>query len=185
MGLFSRTKSMVGVALLVAVFVTGVFPFLLERVLRLNRSSAELLTAIEEAGERDKSLRAIQGLLTELQTEEDALNGRFVGQDGVVSFIELLERSARDAKVSMEVVSVAIEPSDEQNISYEWLELALSAGGSWQELFHLLVLFESLPFAVKVEQVAFTYRERPEVAEEAPWEGKFVVTAAKLKGISP
>ena len=183
MGLFARTKSIVAVSLLVALVCAAVFGFLLERILRINRAAAELAASIEKEDQRDKQLNALQNLLAELETEQAALDSKFVSQEGVVSFIELLEESGRDAGVSVEIASVGIQPDTTTNRSYEWLRVALRTEGSWAQLFHYIVLLETIPHAMKLDQVGLS--EKVTDKGISVWEGTFVVRAAKLKTQQP
>lgn len=183
MGLFARTKSIALVSLLVALACAAALGFLLDRIFRINKVTAELSVSIEKENQRDGQLRALQSLLAELETEQTAIDGKFVSPEGVVPFIELLEDAGRDAGVVVEIASVGIQPDTAANRPYEWLRVALRAEGSWAKLFHYIVLLETIPQAVKLDQVGLTQG----VAQKGSpvWEGTFVIRAAKLKGPQP
>lgn len=178
MGLSARTKSIAIVSVVTACISVAALGFLVDRIFRVNRAIGELSQSIEAESQRDSQLRSLQTLLQDLGAEEAALNRRFIDPEGVVTFIELLEDLAVDAQGTVEVVSVGIEPEEDAS-PHEWLRMALRFDGTWQELFHFVVLLESAPYAVKLDQVSLSQSEDEETA--GVWEGAFVIRAAKLK----
>lgn len=182
MGLLRRTKSLALVSLLVGLVSLVALGFLFERILRVNTAVAGLRQSIKEEGRRDIQLRAQQSLLKELSSDESALDSRFLDENGVVPFIELLEAIGKDAGVTIEIDSVGIEPDSTSVQSHEWLRVALKAEGSWAKLFHFIVLLETIPQALRLDQVSLS-----EFAEEelALWQGTFIFRAAKRKNAQP
>lgn len=181
MGLFARTKSMALISVLVAVVSVALFGFLVDRIFRLNRAAAQLATDIQTESERDEQLRSLGKLLEQLESEETALDIRFVDTEGIVPFIESVERMGVDAGIAVEVASVSIDPDTDTNRPHEWLKISLWAQGSWSKLFHFLMLLETVPYAVKLDQVGLTWEESDAVSSGGQWEGTFIIRAAKLK----
>lgn len=182
MGLFARTKSLALISLLCTVGALGAYIFFAYYTLRTHHANAELAVAVVAEMQKERGLRATDKLLQELAEEEEAISSRFVPADDIVSFIELLETSGKDAGVSLEVASVGIAP--EKDAAHEWLTISLKARGAWEKLFHFLVLLETMPFVIELEQAGLKY-ELEDQAQKGTWEGVFMIRAAKLKSIQP
>lgn len=178
MGLFARTKSILTVSFLAALLSLAAFGFLMQRIVSVNQATAQLAENIAVEEKRDQQLRALQDLLEELGSEEVALNERFLGPEGLVPFIELIELVGKEAGVVVEVVSVGIQPDAEKVASHEWLKIALRTEGSWAKVFHFVMMLESIPYAIKFDQVGLSLREDDKAAF---WEATFIIRAAKLK----
>jgi len=179
MGLFARTKSILTISLVAALCSLSVFGFLAYRIVGINKATAELSENMAKEEKRNQQLRTLQDLLEELGAEEAALDGRFLSSEGLVPFIELVEDVGRDAGVTVEVVSVGIQPESEAGASHEWLKVALKAEGSWAEVFHFVRMLETMPYAIKLDQAGIS-REQTEKGP-ASWQGAIVLRAAKLK----
>ena len=183
MGLFARTKSIALVSVLIAGFLLVAYGFLTQYIVKLNTSAAELTATIQTEVERDRQLRSLERLLGELKSEESGLDNRFIKPEGEVVFLELLEQIARDAKVGLEVASVSLQLDPEENRPFEWIKLAFRADGSWNQLFHFLMLLETAPYVIKLDQVGLAYEAKDAAKPGAGgmWRGQFIIRVAKFK----
>lgn len=110
------------------------------------------------AGARREALGAsIRAALAETRADREALAAHFVPEDGTVAFIEEMEALSRQARVELDIQSVAVTPAEQASL--EVLRMVLSAKGSWQSVIHFLVLVDALPVVHTLTNVSL---ERPE-----------------------
>lgn len=154
--------------LLLALMVTGYVLFYKHiDELREKLAIAKIeLRAVEKIAE-NKQATII--LLDETRQGREELSRYFVPLEDPTPFLELIESSAKDAGVLLEVETLAEVESGEGEENTKKVKAVLLVEGRWQNVFHFLTLLERMPFAVTVTQTALTLDENE---DSDAWKGQ-------------
>ncbi|MDZ7726503.1 MAG: hypothetical protein U5L75_02905 [Candidatus Campbellbacteria bacterium] len=145
----------------------------------------------EELGKQERSA-SIQALYERTDEEREELMSRIISEENLVRFFEELESIGSDAGVSMEIASinehVSLEPvvsTDEEgkeskpeehpaSDDLEWLQMDISAEGSWQSVYKFLSFVELMPYVIELSNVHLKLSEsaRQEAAPSPEGEGE-------------
>jgi hypothetical protein len=125
--------------------VLGGYIFLLDLLHSNNRRVSEILSEIASEDEREAALRLIGKNLYDTQKEREVLEGLFVPQEGVVVYIETVERLGREAGVSVEIETLDLEKTSTEML--ENISLRLVATGNYSSVRKFLSLMQELPLA--------------------------------------
>jgi hypothetical protein len=118
-------------------------------------------------------------LLKDTQEDRVELDSYFLTEAGIATFLEEIEMLGEDANVLVNIDSVDVRGSEDEEIS-DVLDVALDVSGNWVSLFHYLSLMESLPLALTVEKSAMSISGSGEEGS-VDWKGSFDITVAILK----
>ncbi|MBX4198487.1 hypothetical protein KW782_04120 [Candidatus Parcubacteria bacterium] len=99
------------------------------------------------AGEK---LKELETFAQEEGSELERVTTRVIAKDGVVAFIEMIERHARDLGLAIEVQG-AKERAHESMQEYQILELSMRTQGSWVANYRFLTLLENAPYKLTVQ----------------------------------
>jgi hypothetical protein len=119
----------------------------------------------------------IAEVIADTETERTDLDNYFIGSDGVVGFISTVENLSDDSGATVDVTGVdqVNKPNDPE---FEYLHLELTAAGSWQSVYHLSQLVESLPYVLWLDRVSL---ERMPDESPEPWKAILTIRALKRK----
>lgn len=181
----NKTKKLLLIvsALTIAVLVLYIVFFL--QIREKNKNISLLKNEADLVIQKEGRLRSIQQLISDTKDEREKLSTYFVGKDGAVEFIEKIESLEADTGAVIDITSVSVDDiGDVVNEDAELLRLLFKAEGSWQSIYQLLSLIESLPFNVSVTQAnlegQFVLGEEDEIIDTL-WSGNFAIVVAKLK----
>jgi hypothetical protein len=123
-----------------------------QTALQSERDAVRALEAEESAD------RAVRSLVRDTEDRRAELERRFIFSAGIVDFLEELESLATvtGAQVSIRAVDEgegAVALTRSKTLTHPNLTVSLTAEGTWSAVYHTLVALESLPYAVRVEQV--------------------------------
>lgn len=122
------------------------------------------MKAAQEAADLDQS-RKLVGVIKDAETYYVDLSHRAIPKEGIVPFIETLEKlgSRSGANVSLgsinapddssEVTSAANIKSLDDSIEFGHVSLNVSAVGEWVNIMKLLKITENLPYALHIDKV--------------------------------
>ena len=119
-----------------------------------------LLNQLETDIKTNDTLQSIETVLTDAKGDIEKLESYFVGQDGIVDFIETVESYGRTSGVKMSIDFVGVEGGIQANNKgdvKETLRIKLSTEGSWTATVHFLSLIEHIPFRINMDRVRFLY----------------------------
>lgn len=125
--------------------------FVFVEVKRKNEHVSSLANEIEVKSTAENAQHSAKALVAETASLRSKLQGFVVGNDEAVSFIEMLEVTARDIGADATIDSVTPGDLDQPNL--ESLRLVLKIKGTWLEAVRYLGLLELLPFQSTVERV--------------------------------
>lgn len=189
----SHTHKILIVAVFFAFISLSLYGFLFWQVKSENEKASTLLQEAEQDIEKEKTLRAAKISLEKNETLIKAIDTYFIPRDGVVPFIEELEKLGKDSGVMLSVgaVSTEVDPKVKDDFK-ETLRLRLETTGSWKDTFYFLSLIESLPYRAQVEQIAlslsgasdslnFGNETKRTPNKNESWKGIFDVTILKMR----
>jgi hypothetical protein len=146
------------------------------------RSESAKLTLLEEdvahAAQKEHVLKSVKAIVADTAPERATLEGFFVEKEGIVPFLELVERVGEHAGVKTEVTSVSLEQHKTKDALVEDLRISVKGDGSFSGVFAFLVMVENLPFGVRVQNTNITKRTEPNTSG---WRIVLTFTVPKLK----
>ena len=145
-------------------------------------SSSALEGELEVERRVSSQLQAGKEVVASTAEERAVIETFFVGQDGVVAFLESLEALGREEGLEIEVSSVGLadegEDKDEERL-YENLSVDIATKGGWAQNFRYLSLLENMPLKLQVGRAII---EKPAGGgANSSWQGSFAINVIKLK----
>ena len=138
-------------ALLAAVAGLALWSYGLAMLLDMRQESARLSGRGAVLAAEAESLQALERLFASVEPERRSVDALFLDADRVVSFIEALEASGRDAGVRLDIQHARLPAAASESAgSAATMEIALAAGGTFRDMFHFLELVELLPYQLQV-----------------------------------
>lgn len=144
--------------------------------LREGAMREELSHRAEKIAEQQK-VSALASLFSNTQVERKDLHTYVVPEDGVTGFLELIERTLREHRLTVETKSVTIEALP-GIVAFESLVVTLETTGSYQDTKQMLALVEAMPYQVSITSVSL---ERSGKDSGASWHGAVTIRVTKEK----
>jgi len=139
--------------------------------------------SISRALAREQALINAQTILINTESERERLDSFFVSSDGVVSFLEEIEKLGDLTKAEITVSQVEIVPvgngGENQEELFEELLLTIQAEGAFSEVAHTLSVIEGLPLYVQVKQLSLSQTLSEE--EGSAWRALMIFSVTKLQ----
>jgi hypothetical protein len=135
----------------------------------------------ELALDQEKNL---QELLENVSPEITKIKSRVVEANGTVAFITNLESLAREIGASLTISSVVEKPATKEGENFEYLTLSLAVHGSWNQVYRLLEIIESLPYKTSISAVSFNQTVTTTEKDKSPqsrWDEKITLQVLKKK----
>ena len=129
----------------------------------------ELLTV------KNDHTQMVRRVVRDTQKERTELNGYFVTEEEIVTFLEDIEGLGyySDADIVVQTVETG-KPVDKDGLVIP-LRITLKAEGRFREVFHTLMLIEALPKVLMVEGARITENNTKQI-----WEGFFDITTMQI-----
>ena len=135
---------------------------------------SSITTTLEEQAKKGKELEVIQGTIERTKDLQANLDDSFVFSNDIVSTIEKIESLGVHAGVELVFDSVNIKKG-----ATPALLMQIRAGGSFESLFYLLSLIESLPLKLSLERISIDKKQPDVVRPDAlagSWMGLFTIS---------
>ena len=174
----SRTKQLFILATILLLAALAAYGALFVFIQNANQDISALESSIGVRGKQEMNLRSIQTIAEDTLEERTQLDSYFVSPDAVVDFIETIEQLAIPTGTSIETTAVEEHSELESAEAHSFLRMQFTVRGSWQEIFHLLALIETLPFYIEVEKANL---ERELVDGVERWRGAIAIETAVTK----
>ncbi len=120
-----------------------------------------------------------------LRTEGESigkLQNRIVAKEGTISVIEFIESLARGQGLAIQVSGVREEEFEPNKEMYEYLNLTLSAQGSWAGMYRFLAILENLPYKTVLSSAVLGASNEGLVYQtKSLWNGNFSISILKYK----
>lgn len=135
----------------VALAAASLVYYLSARSIATVRTSA--LSLVEKQGASEKAL-SLQHVISDTADDREELDRAFILKEGVVGFIELLERLGKESGTELEITNVSVGSGDDAT-GLELLVLHVNATGSWAATSRFSALVEALPYALVIKSMYF------------------------------
>lgn len=137
-----------GVIFVAALALCAGFYWLIGRtVARADKARDEISAGME----RKIAAVRMRSALEQAAPDIAALKSRLVAADGAVSFIELVERTGREAGAFVSVKDVKYE---EAGKGVQQLKLVVEADGSWRSVTEFLARASELPYKTAIDRMS-------------------------------
>ena len=174
--LVQNNRQIVIVIVILNVVAVACYLFVFLEVKKKNEHISSLANEIEVESTAESVQHSAKTLAAETAILRSKLKSFVIGEDAAVSFIEMLEVTARD--IGAEVTIDSVTPGSLDNPNVESLRLVLKIEGRWSEVVHYLGLLELLPFQSNVEQVLISHRDK---MGSDPWRADVTINVLKVK----
>ena len=168
-------------ALCASVVSVGAFLFFWYSIGTETAAYQELQDEMLVLQERESKLDVLTESVRAITSDREKLDGYFLHEDDIVSFLETIESLSHASTTVVEVTSVdqgsivAPELGDgTEGGTFTSPVLSIAVEGSWQEVFHVFSLIETLPVPLAVHQVSIdviNLRTQPLL-----WKGSFRIS---------
>jgi Tfp pilus assembly protein PilO len=113
----------------------------------------------------------------------DKLSEYIVSSNGIIDFIDILEKSISDNNLKSDIKSLVYEVGSIPNL--ELARIKIDVTGEWKNVIFFLKLLENYPLKISIENVSFKrFSEYKVGSKNIPqWVGSFEFTVLKYKEI--
>lgn len=192
----SKTRKILIMSIGAALLSWGLTSFLYLGISTQNKEVQALLVEAEKDIQKDQTLRVARTILQENKDAITELDAYFVSKDGVVPFIDQLEKLAEDSNVVISIISVASETDPKgKNDFKEPLVIRSDVTGSWNNVITFFDKLENLPYQMTIgsaslglasasDKILFGSTSTTTVRQKSPdefWKGSFEISVTKLK----
>jgi len=122
------------------------YGFILYKIYDEKGQAEKMLVTLSSELKREQSLQNISSMLKEISAERAKIESYFVDIKGSAGFLEKLQDFGEKAKVSISLDNVDIEDKSALRIDF-------SANGTFGEVYRLLQILETTPYAIEVRSV--------------------------------
>lgn len=189
----STTKKIFMTMILLNVVIFGVYGYIYWNIVQESHTITELQVQSNEYQAKNDALRSVKISLDENQDFISQIDTFFIAKDGVVNFINTLERLGQSTGLKINIQSVSVEQGSDPKDFKEGLKLKIETEGSWQDSSRFLSIIENLPYRVVVNSASVILNGSSEailfkdgefsrkVGPEEVWKWTFDITVLKLK----
>ncbi len=113
----------------------------------------------------------------------DKLSEYIIGVNGVIDFIDILEKIISDNNMKSDIRSLVYEENGISNL--ELARIKIDITGEWKNVIFFLKLLENYPLKISIENISFKkFAEYKVVSKDiSQWVGSFEFTVLKYKDI--
>lgn len=148
------------------------YVFFLKHIYSLQDELVEIKASLAVVDEQEESKQEIVSLLSKTEDQREEILQYFVSIEDPTPFLELIESFAEDTGAGIEVETLSVaEVSDKTNTSLteKHVEVVLLVEGTWESLFHLISLLETMPYVATISETAFSIDH---TASSSVWRGQ-------------
>lgn len=180
----SKTKQIFLATIILVIVVSVAYIILLLKLKEKNNNVFALTNEVDVVLQKEIKLRSVKSLIKDTAKEREELDSRFVADDNIVNFIEIIEDLGADSGAEVEIISVSVsdinkEITNKSDIG-EFLNLDFKIEGRFAQVFHFLSMLEKLPFNIDILR-ANLEKISNETKNADSWNGFFSIAVVKLK----
>ncbi len=126
-------------------------------IYKSSQISGGIASIAEEARNRNSESTYASTVRNTLRNSKDALlriENRFVTEEGVPEFINILEDKAAQVGVRADFGSINVEPTKGDS-PYPQLRVKMSGSGRWEKIVGFISTLDALPYISRIESVNF------------------------------
>lgn len=158
------------------VLALGAYIFFYLHINNTAKAAAETRSEIERLGTQNNQMQNLRASVRDTEAGRAQINNFFVDSGSIIEFLETVESLGDIAQVEIDVRSINETETRVENIKN--LSLSIDFSGVWSETHHFLVLLESIPIIMTVDQL--TLRELPS-DDGSSWRGSVNIRTLQLK----
>ncbi len=153
----------------------------------LNEGKARieiLAKDVNKAKVKSEEVAAIRQALDEFKSYQEVVETHLVSPDGIVSFVEEIERVAKEAGVVVKIDSLDEGEAEPKSTTVGRLRLGFTVRGTWEEVVRFSALLDGTPYQVFVLGATFaTDKTSGEETKKRLWVAGWSVSVPKLKEV--
>lgn len=167
------------VLLLGGAYVYGVL-YIHEGKARIENLSKD----VDKAKIKSEEVMAIRQALEEFKSYQENVETHLVGPDGIVSFVEEIERVAKEAGVTVKIETLDEGETEPKSTVVGRLRLSFTVRGSWEQVVKFAALLDGVPYQVFVLGVTVATDKTPgEDTKKRVWAAGWSISVPKLKEV--
>jgi hypothetical protein len=173
---------------LLVVGVVALFVLVFFMIKAKNEQISNLKNNLSSYVVRQQNMMSMDRMVKNATSDIDLVNSSVVASDGDVKFIENLEGIAKDNGLTMKIDSLVFENNPSvASSSMVLFNIKANTTGAWAGTYRFLAQIESLPFKIKVSNLAFlnavdeTVFDANKLKSDSVWQGKFEISVLKYK----
>lgn len=182
------SKAILIIMTVVAVVGLMIYAFLFHAMQKSHERIMSYTNDVERADQIIIEEASLKRTIAEIGPDLEKIRSYQVSSDGVVGFIEMIERLGKDSGVGAKIDSVnVVAQTEEASSTDESLMLSLSFSGSWKNCMHFVSLLESLPYDISISRLGLATNLETIESMGAkkqgvlPWSGKATLKIVKQK----
>jgi len=169
--IYASASTLVGVLL-----YAGGFYIVKDKV----QETSVVVGELEQAKEVLDDIDLVNQSIVNTQKDRDRVEGFFVDEEGIVSFIERIEELGARVGVETTLSNLNVQNNSE-------LVFSITTAGSFQDVILFAALLENLPFSLTINKAQFSHKSGGQIGEGAEdinsiWEGNFTSTLKSFTG---
>lgn len=170
--------AIVATLLLCGVYVYGIL-YLQEGHARIETLRKDIIAAEKQVADND----AVRQALDEFRLYQEEVDNHFVDADGIVTFVEEVERSARAFGLTVKIDNLnEVEVAPKPLTTVKRLNATFTVRGSWEKVARFATAVDSFPYHVYVYNASFsTDNSATGEGKDVLWVGSWNVSIPKLK----
>jgi hypothetical protein len=153
-------KILTGTILLLVSFIVG-YVYFFKHITALNTELHEVNKELATLDILEENKQSTITLLADTEADREELQKHFVPTEDPTPFLESIENIARITNVELEVDALRVEaPSGAVSMeSQKEIRTTLSVSGTWDNLFWLLALLETMPYTSTITNTTISLKE--------------------------
>jgi len=173
------TKILFTVWVLLTFALFGGYIYFLNLISSTNNALAQIEHELERELNKENTLRNLDFLMKETEEKRRILDSYSIDKDGVVGFINDLERYARETENESEITLVELKDLDPKHSMFELLRLTIVVRGSWNSVTNFIDEIHHLPLSIETTSFSIDRKKVGEVFDG--WEGIVSLEILKKK----
>lgn len=167
-----RTIQIFAFSVLILAVSAGAYVYMYKHMAEVRLELTELVNEVAHAEALARNKQATLDLLNATEQNRTEMQQYFVSTKDPTDFLGLIESSAKDAGVFLEVESIQVDntESGEETLGLSDMTVVFTTRGGWKETYHLLMLLEHLPYVTHIENANITLDAG---ANQGIWAGSF------------
>ena len=153
----------------------GAYVFVLWGTIRSIDEASALAQTLTKKRAQSETFLSLRHIVADTASARKEMDGYFIAKEGVVDFIEQIEKIGNNVGVTLMFTTVDVRKEENSAPSLNTLLLRFSATGSWERVVRFFTLVESLPYALSVTDAR--------IEKQSPLEWRVVVTLSAYKHV--
>lgn len=146
---FPFTLYMLGISIVVALGVVGIFGYEYMQIQTVNQNTASVETDLYTEESSLESFRQLAKTASNIKGDSDKANTFFIKREEVVNFLDVIEGVASSTGATVTVESV----NDKKDKDQAFVTVDIKIEGSYKNVYHTIRVLEQLPYQSEIESV--------------------------------